>query len=119
MKNLKEDNPIVRGPAPYSPGIYRIKDKSIREEQVQLRCTCPHAFVTGCGARVASQRCPILRAGNKMIALLHKISTGGWNKMIQVSNVSSRRLRQYACNSQLPLALKNCALKIAAPAHGY
>lgn len=55
MNNLREDNPILRGPAPCPPGIYRIKDKGMREEQVHSRCTCPHAFVTDCGARVASQ----------------------------------------------------------------
>ena len=77
MRYLKEDNPILRGTSPpVPPGIYRVKDKSMGEEQVRLRRTCPHASVTDCGARVASQRCPILRAGSKIISLPYKISTG-------------------------------------------
>jgi hypothetical protein len=119
MNILKEDNPILRGPAPCPPGIYRIEDKSMREGQVQLRCTCPHAFVTGCGARVASQHCPILRAGNKMLSLLKKRSRGIWGNLITVSNVSSRRLRFVLCNSRLPLTITDCVTKMAAPAHGY
>jgi hypothetical protein len=40
--------------------------------------------------------------------------------MIQGSNnVSSRRLRLKLCNSQLPLIVYDCVVKIAAPAHGY
>jgi len=30
MNILKEDSPILRGPAPCPPGIYRIEDKSMR-----------------------------------------------------------------------------------------
>jgi len=119
MNILKEDNPILRGPAPYPPGIYRIVDKSMREGQLQLRCTCPHAFVTGCGARVASQRCPILRAGSKRISLLHKRSRGWCNMIPGSNNVSFRRLRSNSCNSRLPLTHKDCATEIAAPAYGY
>jgi len=63
MINFKEDNLILRGPAPLPPGIYRIEDKDMKKGQIPSRCTCPHVFVTGCGARVASQHCPILRAG--------------------------------------------------------
>ena len=47
MINFKEDNLILRGPAPLPPGIYRIEDKDMKKGQIPSRCTCPHVFVTG------------------------------------------------------------------------
>jgi len=69
-------------PSTPPPGIYRIKDKSMREEQVQLRCGGSHAFITDCSARAASRRCPILRAGSKIVSILKPVlETIDWQEL--------------------------------------
>jgi len=46
------------------------------EKEGQCITHCPHASVTNCGAQVASQQSPILRAGEQRISRLHKKAIG-------------------------------------------
>jgi len=63
---------LIWGLCPQSPGIYRFMDQSMRRGNGRGRNTRPHAPVTCCGARVASQQSPILRAS--IDSLSHNIT---------------------------------------------
>jgi hypothetical protein len=60
-KDKKEFYPIIMGlcPKPRDLTLYRQKHDEARAVQEVL----PHVFVTGFGARGASQQSPVLRAG--------------------------------------------------------
>src|SRR6056297_2835386 len=59
---------LIWGLCPQSPGIYRFMDQSMKMGNGRGIGTRPHAPVTCCGARVASQQSPILRASDNALA---------------------------------------------------
>jgi hypothetical protein len=71
MKNIRNANSCNGGRGPPKPlGFIAVYNQSMMIRKGRTIYVRPHASVTCFGARVASQRCPILRAGIRHISLI-------------------------------------------------
>jgi len=85
--NKKGCLPNYIGGQPPSPRDLAHKGPMHDERQCQDQPTLPHASVTSYGAQVASQHCPILLTGMRIVSKLIKISS--W----QSSKIKKWRLK--------------------------